>query len=132
MLSEPDPKRLGFRGEPIVKGSETIYEIIRREEGFSFGLALVCIEGGWNEAHFHEKTGEVYVVVWGELEVRLADITWLEFPVWRKPNQCVSVGTSLVIHPRQGHQAIASTLARAWFYVFTFPPFDRTDYHVLS
>ena len=131
MRSEPDPRRLGVKGEPIVKGSETIYEIIKGEDSFGFGLALVRIEGEPNEAHYHERTREVYVVVWGSLEVRLADINRDKILTWRTSNKYVGAGHSLEIPRGKGHQARAPTFVRAWFYVFTFPPFSQDDYHPL-
>ena len=50
MSGEPNPQRFGYKGEPIIKGSETIYELITKEDGFGFGLALVRITDQPNEA----------------------------------------------------------------------------------
>jgi hypothetical protein len=133
MLVEPNPEKLGAKGPPIVQGSETIWEIVKAEDGFGFGLALVRIEGGWNEAHFHEKTKEVYVVVWGKIEVRLGFASGLPGhlrPVWRATNRFPGIGQALAI--RGAHQARAHNLDHAWFYVYTFPAFDPADYHLFS
>ena len=132
MNSEPDPKLLGARGEPIVRGSETIWEIVTEEDGFGFGLALVRIADEWNEPHFHEGTLEIYMVVWGQIEVRLANVTLDNRAIWRGFNTLVDPGHFLDIQHRQGHQTRASNGTHAWFHVLTFPPFDPADYHVLE
>jgi len=129
-MSEPKPELLGFKGKPIVKGSETIYEIIKKDAGLGFGLALVRIEGEWNEPHFHKEMREVYVVIWGDIEIKLVLMPPNGVPDWgKRPKFHVGSGSSVVIAPRRAHQTRAIRSRYAWFYVFTFPPFDQSDYY---
>ncbi|MDP2671179.1 MAG: hypothetical protein Q8P13_01825 [bacterium] len=122
-MEEPNPELIGYKGEPIVKGSETIYEMVTAEDGFGFGVALVRITDQPNEGHWHEHTRELYVVVWGELSVRSG-------PKGRRESITSSIreGGSRSIEPGHVHQSHALG-SHAWFYVFTWPPFDPADYH---
>ena len=132
MPAEPDPKRLGAKGKPIVKGSETIYEIIRGKDGFGFGLSLVRITDGWNETHYHDRTKELYVVIWGGLEVELAYLSRHKHPRWRSSPEYLKPGESVTIIPGKGHRARAFFRSIGWFYVFTYPLFDPADYYPIT
>lgn len=124
-MTEPNPEVIGYKGEPIVRGSETIYEIITAEDGVGYGLALVRIGNKTNEAHYHERTTEMYVALWGSLQM------YITHP-GEKVNPVVLPETyGMTIRPGDVHRAlsVASKSDHSWFYVFTWPPFDPADYH---
>ena len=116
---------LPFKGDPIVKQGETIYEIITKEDGFGFGLALARIVQ--TEPHYHTLTQELYVVVSGMLDLEIGRFRHSQPELHYK----LGTGRAHSIPIRRVHQASAYDCKAAWVYVFTFPSFDPTDYHVL-
>lgn len=125
VLREPFHE-LPFKGTPIVKQGETLFEIITKEDGFGFGLALARIVQ--TEPHYHNRTRELYVVVSGMLDLEIGR------HMYTRPEVSYKLGTGKRAHSipiKRVHQASAYHCGVAWVYVYTFPPFDPADYHVL-
>ncbi len=126
-MEQINPKQLGFRREPIVKGSETIYEQSKGRDRFGFGQALVRIGRHWNERHFHSLTSEIYLVLQGYVRLNLFNPE-----TGQESWEVLSSGQSVTITPCQAHRIHSVGFEYAWFYVFTWPPFDPEDYYPIG
>ena len=108
-----------YKNKVDASPGETIYEIITKEDGLSFGLAIADIMQ--SEAHRHDSITEIYSVLEGEIELAVNGHT-----------KILVCGDSDTIRPGTIHSARSLTDQQARVSVISIPPWNPGDHHLVK